>query len=127
MVEPGGRVRSRSRSRSSRVSAGAGAVERKRFGRWKPVTIGAASGIPKPARMSATTSGSGGGGEGEYPFGPEVARDFRQLQVVRSEVVTPLGDAVRFIDCEERDADTPKLLHEALIVEALRGDVQHPK
>src|SRR5262249_17474511 len=40
------------------------------------------------------------------------------------EVVAPLGDAVRLVDGEQRDANPAKLLQKALVVEALRRDVQ---
>src|SRR5882724_9077891 len=38
--------------------------------------------------------------------------------------MAPLGDAMRLVDCEERDPRTRELREEALVVEALRRDVQ---
>jgi hypothetical protein len=55
--EPGGRERMRSISSASRRAAAVGWVERKRLGRWKPVTMAHSGAIPKLAQMSATTAG----------------------------------------------------------------------
>ena len=54
----------------------------------------------------------------------DVARGLGQLQVVGPEVVAPLGDAVRFVDGEQRDRARSQLREEALVVEALGRDVQ---
>ena len=48
-----------------------------------------------------------------------------QLQVLRAEVVAPLRHAVRFVDREERDADSRKQVKAARRGEPLGSDVQH--
>ena len=66
----------------------------------------------------------GRGGEGQDPLDAQIARSFGQLQVVRPKVVAPLGDAVGFIDGEERDLRSFELREEPLVVEPLGGHVQ---
>ena len=63
-------------------------------------------------------------GEGEHPGGAQLARALRELEVVGTEVVTPLRDAVRLVDGEERDLHARELGHEALVVEALGRHVE---
>ena len=60
----------------------------------------------------------------QHALGGELARPLGQLQVVGPEVVAPLGDAVRLVDREERDPRARELGEEALVVEALRRDVE---
>ena len=66
----------------------------------------------------------GGRGQGEHPLGPELACARCELQVVGSEVVAPLGDAVRLVHGEQRDLRPHELSEEPLVVEPLRGDVE---
>ena len=63
-------------------------------------------------------------GQRQYALGPELARALGELQVVGPEVVAPLRDAVRLVDGEERDSSARELGEEALVVEALRCDVE---
>jgi hypothetical protein len=60
----------------------------------------------------------------QHALGAELAGALGELQVVRPEVVAPLGDAVRLVDREERDLRGRELPEEALVVEALRRDVE---
>ncbi len=62
--------------------------------------------------------------EREHAFGCELACPLGELEIVGPEVVPPLGDAVRLVDGEERDASACELGEEALVVEALRCDVE---
>ena len=56
--------------------------------------------------------------------GPDLACPRGELEVVRTEVVPPLRDAVRLVDCEERDRHLRELGEEALVVEPLRRHVE---
>src|SRR5690606_9759313 len=47
-----------------------------------------------------------------------------ETQVARAEIVAPLTYAVCFVDCEQRDVETPELVAERGAVEALGCDVQ---
>ena len=60
----------------------------------------------------------------QHARGAELARPLRELEVVGAEVVAPFRDAVRLVDREERDLDARELRDEALVVEALRRDVE---
>ncbi len=66
----------------------------------------------------------GGRRERQHALGPELARPRSQLEVVRPEVVPPLGDAVRLVDREQRDRRLGQLGEEALVVEPLGCDVE---
>jgi hypothetical protein len=68
--------------------------------------------------------GGGGGRQRQHPLHAHGARRLRQLQVVRTEVVAPLGDAVRLVHREQGDARAAQLVQKALVVEALRRHVQ---
>ena len=48
----------------------------------------------------------------------------RQLQVIRSEVMPPLGHAVGLVNGEQRNVHTPQQGQRALLGQAFRGDVQ---
>ena len=74
--------------------------------------------------MSATTAGVAVAVSASTRSAVELARPLGQLQVVGPEVVAPLGDAVRLVDGEQRDASARELCEEALVVEALRRDVE---
>ena len=50
--------------------------------------------------------------------------DLAKLQVVRAEIMTPLRDAVRFVDCEKAQFRPLKRLAKAFRAETFRGDVQ---
>jgi hypothetical protein len=66
----------------------------------------------------------GGRGQSEHAFGSQLAGAYGELQVVGAEVMAPFRDAVRLVDREERDLRPLELGEEALVVEALRGDVE---
>ena len=65
-----------------------------------------------------------GGGQCQHAFGGELAGALGELEVVGPEVVAPLRDAVRLVDGEQRDPRACELGEEALVVEALRCDVE---
>ena len=65
-----------------------------------------------------------GRGQRQHALGAELAGALGELQVVGPEVVAPLRDAVRLVDGEQRDPRTRELGEEALVVEALRCDVE---
>ena len=65
-----------------------------------------------------------GRGQREHALGAELACARGELQVVGPEVVAPLRDAVRLVDREQRDLRLAELREEALVVEALRRDVE---
>ncbi len=65
-----------------------------------------------------------GRGQGQDPLGTKLAREHGELEVVGAEVVAPLGDAVGLVDREQGDVDAGERGPEALVVEALRGDVE---
>ena len=68
---------------------------------------------------------SSGGGEGEDAGDPEIARKLGELEVVRTKVVSPLRDAVRFIDGEKRNVRAGEPVPEVLVGEPFRSDVEH--
>ena len=68
--------------------------------------------------------GRGGGGEAEDARDFQAAADFRELEVVRAEIVAPLGDAMRFVDGGELDGQALEPLTEGFVGEALGGDVE---
>ena len=61
----------------------------------------------------------GDAGNGGEPFGEDP-----EAEVVAAEVVTPLRDAVRLVDREERDVRTLEQLHRPRQHEALGGEVE---
>ncbi len=65
-----------------------------------------------------------GRGEGEHPPDAELGHEARDLEVVGAKVVPPLGDAVRFVDREERDLEPTETVQEALVGEAFGRDVE---
>ena len=69
--------------------------------------------------------GRGRGGGGDDGLRAEPARRVREPEVVRPEVVPPLGHAVRLVDHEQADPRLPQPFQEAGRGEPLRRDVQH--
>ncbi len=63
--------------------------------------------------MSPATCGRGRRGRGHDRARAEVARGVREAEVVGTEVVPPLGDAVRLVDHEQADVDAGHALEEA--------------
>ena len=66
-------------------------------------------------------------GRGDDGLRAEPARRVGEAEVVRAEVVPPLGDAVRLVDHEQPDLGLPDPLEEAGRREPLRGDVEQPR
>ena len=62
--------------------------------------------------------------EGERPRQAQALADRPELQIVRSEVVAPLRDAVRFVNGEQVHPGVAQSLGEALILEALGGHIE---
>ena len=62
--------------------------------------------------------------EREHALSPELACARRELQIVGTEVMAPLRDAVRLVDRKKRDLRLTELREEALVVEALGRDIQ---
>ena len=56
-------------------------------------------------------------------FGLQLSGDCREFQIIRAEVVSPFGDAVRLIDCEQRDIASADCFKEALVIESFRSDI----
>ncbi len=65
----------------------------------------------------------GGGRQRQNTLRARRPRKTGQLQVVRAEVVAPLGNAVGLVHREQRNVQPLKHLAEPLVVEPLRGDV----
>ena len=63
-------------------------------------------------------------GQREHARDAELLRGVGELEVVGAEVVSPLRDAVRLVDGEERNLRAPQRVEEALVVEALGRDVE---
>ena len=123
-MEPGSRSRSRSIRSWSRASGRRG---RRQEGEVRPVEAGDDGvGLLDPEALADVGDHRGRGrrGEGEHALGPELACPDGELEVVGPEVVAPLRDAVRLVDGEEGDLRGLELGEEALVVEALRGDVE---
>ena len=70
----------------------------------------------------ALDGGGGGGGEGEDGGGAEGRQMFAEGAVVGAEVVAPGGDAVGFVDGDERGLAAGEHLGEARDAHALGGD-----
>ena len=66
------------------------------------------------------------GGECQHALGVVQLRVTGQLQVIGSEVVPPLRDAVRFVDGEQADGYAVYGLAKALVVEPFRRHVEQP-
>ena len=75
-------------------------------------------------RISRADLRRGGGGEASTRGNFQAAADFRELEVVRAEVVSPLGDAVRFVDGRELDRQAFQPLAEGFVGKALGSDVE---
>jgi hypothetical protein len=84
------------------------------------------AGLRNPERGAdvAHDLGRGRGSQAEHALGTDFPAELRQLQVVGTEVVSPLGDAMSLVDREERDGRPLEEGQEALVVEPLRRDVQ---
>ena len=67
---------------------------------------------------------SGGGGEGQHGMQFQPARHLGQAQIFGPEVVTPLRDAVRFVDGQQRNFCAGEPFHEGLAHEPFRRDVE---
>ena len=76
--------------------------------------------------MSRATSGVAVAVEATMASAPEPARRVREPEVVRPEVVPPLGHAVRLVDHEQADPRLSQPFQEAGRGEPLRRDVQQP-
>ena len=74
--------------------------------------------------MSATTAGVAVAVSASTRSAASSRAALGELEVVGPEVVAPLGDAVRLVDGEQRDPRARELGEEALVVEALRRDVE---
>ncbi len=66
----------------------------------------------------------GGGSEGENAGDLQLACEGGQLEVVGPEVVSPLRDAVRFVNGEKRDVRPCQPAAEIFVGEAFRGNVE---
>ena len=69
-------------------------------------------------------AGIGGGGEGQAGHGGEALRQLAQLQVVGSEVVAPLRQAVGLIDGEQGQGQPGQQPQAIAAEQPLRGDVK---
>ena len=60
-------------------------------------------GISQPQHLAdvAADHGCGGGGEGNALWTAELLQGLAESQVIRTEIVTPLAQAVGFVDSEE--------------------------
>ncbi len=63
----------------------------------------------------------GGGRERQHRRGPEPTQALADLEVGRTEVVAPLGDAVRLVDGGQRETGLPERAHRVFRGEGLRG------
>lgn len=68
--------------------------------------------------------GRGGGGEGEDARHLELPGDAGDFQVVRAEIVPPLGNAMRFIDRQQADVHGAKVLAKTAGCQPLGGEKQ---
>jgi len=68
--------------------------------------------------------GGGRGGERQYRWTSKPLGDAAEGEVVGTEIVAPLADAVRLIDNEEADRAGEEVLEERAILESLRREVQ---
>jgi len=69
--------------------------------------------------------GRGRGGEQQHLLDAELALIVGQLEVIRAEVVAPLGNAVRFVDHQQGDRYLGDEVSEALVLQALHRDHQN--
>ena len=104
-----------------------GTTANDRFGRSNPVAIRAGvvqteAGDDVVGHLRRRRRGRGDDG-----LRAEPARRVGQAEVVRAEVVPPLGDAVRLVDHEQPDLGLPDPLEEARRREPLRGDVEQAR
>jgi len=80
--------------------------------------------MSKAAQMSWTTAGVAVAVSARTRSNAQLACRLGQLEVVRSKVVAPLRDAMRFIHREEGDAHTAQISQKTFVVEAFGRDVQ---
>ena len=92
-----------------------------------PVATRTGSRRPSRATMSSATCGVAVAVEATMACGAEPARGVGQPEVVRPEVVAPLGDAVRLVDHEEADPRLADALEEPGRGEPLGRDVEQPR
>ena len=104
-----------------------GTTAKDRFGRSNPVATRTGSRSPSRVTMSRRHLRRRGGGRRHDRLRPEPARRVGEPEVVRPEVVPPLGHAVRLVDHEQADVGAAQALEEAGRGEALRRDVEQPQ
>ncbi len=69
--------------------------------------------------------GGGRGGQCQYRWTAKSLGNTAEREIIGTEVVPPLTDAVRLIDDEEADRPRQQMLEERAILEAFRREVQH--
>ena len=100
------------------------ATRRERLGRAKPWTsCGVSAGRPSRARISSRTTGVAVAVHASARASRQVSEQAADLEILRPEVVSPLADAVRFVDGHERTAQIGEEAAEAGEAQPLRGDV----
>ena len=111
-------------SRRRRSSSWNRCAARCRFGRSKEATTSGRVAQPQPGRDVVAGRGRGRRGQRDHRRVPEPLDHRAQPQVVGPEVVPPLGDAVRLVDDEQRDACRAQRLDD-LVVGQLLGGQEH--
>ena len=103
-----------------------GTTANDRFGRSNPVATCTGSRSPRRCTMSAATCGVAVAVDADDRLGAEPARRVGEPEVVRAEVVPPLGHAVRLVDHEQPDLRLADALQEPGRGEPLGRDVEQP-
>src|ERR1044072_122687 len=109
-------------SRSRRPSTST--ARRDRLGRAKPRTIwGVSGGRPRRARISSRTIGGGGAGPARTRAPRGAPAHAPDREVLRTEVVPPLADAVGLVDRHQRDVQIAEHRPESRKGQALGGHI----
>ena len=86
--------------------------------------LASVGGDAEPREDVLPHGGVGGRGERERAGTPESLARAAEREVVGSEIVSPLGDAVRLVDDEQPHTAAREAVEEAPVREPLRGDVE---
>ena len=95
-----------------------------RFGRWKLATKVSADFHPQRAQYVVPRARIGGRGQRDARHAGELIGQTRQAAVFRAELMSPLRDAMRLVDGEQRKLQARQPLQRAVRQQPLRRDVE---
>jgi hypothetical protein len=93
------------------------------FGREAADELRRVGAEPEACEDLVSHDGRGGGGTGHHACVGQIGHQVAELEVVRPEVVSPLGNTVRFVDRDQRTVDVAHQRAEPGKGESLGGNV----